>query len=220
MAAANTNGEVVDNTIDKILAMELNQLSLEEREDINHEIHGVHTLAVPETPEFVTQKLEEMEDHLLKGGMNQPTSSPMVTQQPTHQPHHRPIAFDNVYEEALLLGSQYIHDRTFRIMFLRSELFDASKAASRLVRFLQLLRDYFGEQALLRLPYGTLQDLTADEIQFLKKGIIHVLPSRDNLGRRICGNFDDHSDIPAITMVGECAVWCSGTQQPDQPQKG
>jgi hypothetical protein len=187
MAASNTNGEVMDDDIDKIMAMELNQLSLKDREDICNEIHGVHSLAVPETPDFVAQKLEEM-DRLLT------THHSSATALMTLLHHQSPTGCCNAYEDALRLGSPYIQDPNFRIMFLRADLFDASKAASRMMNFLELLRDYFGTDALMRLPYASLNDLTANEIQLLKKGVIQVLPGRDSAGRRICGYFVDPGD--------------------------
>ena len=38
----------------------------------------------------------------------------------------------------------------FRLRFLRSELFDAAKAAKKIVGFLDLLLEYYGEFALRR----------------------------------------------------------------------
>jgi hypothetical protein len=197
-------GNSVANNIDKILALELNQLSLKDREALNDEIHGVNFLAVPETPEFVAGKLHEM-DCLLRTA-HQPSSANMTS---------KPLAIRNAYEEALLLGSQYIHDSTFRIMFLRSDLFDVNKAACRMLRFLQLLRDYFGPRALLQLPFASLNDLTAEEIQILKQGAFRLLPGRDGAGRLMVGFVSDFGDFPLASKVREycCCVqkgnqWC------------
>jgi hypothetical protein len=193
MDSRSRNDDTLVNNIDKILAMELNQLSLQDREAMNEEIHGVNFLAVPETPEFVADKLYEL-DSLLKTEYQSSTS--MMA-----QPHQGPKAYRNAYEEAHLLGSQYIYQPDFRIRFLRADLFDVSKAASRMVAFLNLIRDYLGAQSLLQMPFLSLNDLTADEIWDLKRGPFLLFPGRDGGGRRIAGFVGDTGDLPVASMV-------------------
>jgi hypothetical protein len=191
--AGSSNDDAVVQNIDKILAMELNRLSLQDREAMNEEIHGVNFLAVPETPEVVADKLYDL-DQLLKTEYQPSTSM-------TAQPHQGPVAYRNAYEEAHLLGSQYIHEPEFRIMFLRADFFDVGKAARRMVGFLQLIRDYLGVKSLLRLPFLSLNDLTADEIHDLKRGPFFLFPGRDGAGRRVSGFVGDTGNLPLASMV-------------------
>ena len=181
--AGKTN-DVLMNNMDSLLNKELYQLSLKDREEINEEIHGVHSMHVPETPELIVSKLEELDRQLTN----------------RHQ-HQLPIHTQNAYEEALALGSPYIHDPNFRIMFLRAELFDTAKAANRMMGFLQLLRDYLGPQALLQLPYSSLNQMTAQDIQLLKRSVFVLLPGRDGAGRRISGYFNDAGEFPVVCKV-------------------
>jgi hypothetical protein len=184
---------LTEDTMDSILARELHQLSLEDREAINEEIHGVHTLAVPETPNFVWEKLEEMERALL------------LMQHPRHRQHHmggdgRGAVAGDAYREAMLLGSQYIHDPNLRLMFLRADLFNASRAAARLVKFLQLLRDYLGPEALVHKPW-TLRIFGPDDLTALKCGVFQIFPGRDQAGRRVHGIMEDSGDATILTIV-------------------
>ncbi len=189
----NENGEpapLTEDTMDSILSRELHQLSLEDREAINEEIHGVRNLAVPETPSFVWEKLEEMERALLR------------IQHPWNRQHMDDSGTfaGNAYTEALLLGSRYIHDSNFRLMFLRADLFDAPRAALRLVTFLQLLRDYLGPEALVRKPW-TLQMFGPDDLKVLKSGIFQIFPGRDRAGRRVHGVMDDSGGATLLNIV-------------------
>jgi hypothetical protein len=188
---------LTENTMDSILARELHQLSLEDREAINEEIHGVRTLAVPETSGFVSEKLEEMERSLL---------------QIRHRQH---IASDDdnggkvvgdAYREALLLGSRYIHDPNLRLMFLRANFFDASRAALRLVTFLQLLRDNLGPEALVNIPW-TLQMFGTHDLKALKSGVFQIFPGRDRAGRRVHGIMDDPGEAKLLTIVSNDTMY-------------
>ncbi len=181
-----------------LLARELHQLSLEDREAINEEIHGVRTLAVPETPSFVREKLEEMERAL---------------QQKLHPRHWQRMAMDgsgtvanDAYREALLLGSRYIHDPNLRLMFLRAELFDASRAALRLVKFLQILWDYLGPEALVNKPW-TLKMFGHDDLQAFRSGVFQIFPGRDQAGRRVHSFMEDPGDLPILTIVSQETSW-------------
>lgn len=153
--------------MDVLLANELRQLALEEREAMCEEIHGVNTLAVPETPELLAERLAEMEEALCGCGTTTTGGG-------------------DAYGEALMLGSQYVHDPALRLMFLRAERFNATKAALRLVNFLQLIRDYLGPEYLVRRPW-LLSSFTPDELKVLKRGSFQLFPGRDRSGRRISG---------------------------------
>jgi hypothetical protein len=152
-------GNDIDETI---LARELNQLSMEERELIYEEIHGVDKI-IEETPEFVSERLAALDQELRK------------------------ISFKPAYEQAKKMSEKYVTDRKFRLMFLRADYFDPNKAATRLVKFMEEKLKMFGPETLVRPLY--LSDLNEDDRACLKAGALQALPVRDRAGRAILGNF-------------------------------
>ncbi|KAL3904879.1 MAG: hypothetical protein SGARI_004718, partial [Bacillariaceae sp.] len=142
---------------------------------IHEEIHGVQTLAVEETPEFVQQKLAELDRAL----------------------QEIPDREKSAYLEAIRFNSLYvINQERLRVPILRAEVFDARKAAIRLVKFLELVFDLYGHEALMR-PI-TLADFNSEDINLMKQGLFQMLPGRDRTGRRVMGHF---ADIPAEFSV-------------------
>jgi hypothetical protein len=188
--------------MDTLLAKQLGQLSLKDREEMNEEIHGVHCLAVPETPDLIREKLAEMEEALIchhqhcdvifAGG---DATGIRVRRNNTNHPANG--ASNEAYNEAILMESQYIHDPALRVMFLRAEFFNARKAAIRFVNFLQLIRDSLGPQALVHEPW-TFNIFTSEELKTYKKGAYQVFPGRDRVGRRVLGIVDD---VPAGVSI-------------------
>ena len=77
----------------------------------------------------------------------------------------------------------YIYHKTFRLKFLRADMYDARKAAHRYLRCLECLLQYFGSYAFQRpLLYNDLCNKSQDAI---KMGYVQVLPSRDRAGRLV-----------------------------------
>jgi hypothetical protein len=101
-----------------------------------------------------------------------------------------PESEKSAYYRACSMNSTYVQSVSFRLKFLRAELFDHKKAALRYVRNLDYLLEKFGDFALMRQLY--LSDLNREEKRFLKKGYMQVLPFRDNVGRRIVGNLGSY----------------------------
>ena len=73
--------------------------------------------------------------------------------------------------------------QSLRLVFLRSEKFDAKKAALRLVTFFENKLALFGSETLVR-PIR-LSDLTYEDTLSLKSGCIQVLQSPDKFGRSV-----------------------------------
>jgi hypothetical protein len=98
--------------------------------------------------------------------------------------------------------STYVNTDAFRLMFLRSELFDVPKAARTLTNFLNLSQKVFGPFVLER-PIR-LDDFDKKELRLLRKGLVQYLPFRDRSGRRVMVVFmnDDFTDIHANMRVG------------------
>jgi hypothetical protein len=148
--------------VDALLARELHQLSVQDRNDIQEEIHGVNSMAVPETPSVVEAAQTDLKMEI----------------------NSLPVADRAAYDRAVsLLNSQYIQSKDFCLKFLRAELFDTKKAAMRLTMHVGLLQEFFGDVGLLR-PLRW-DDLSKGEHDSIREGRLQVLPSRDRSGRLI-----------------------------------
>ena len=150
------------NDIDSALANDLNTLSLNDRNNIQEEIHCVKSLAVQETPELVDDALEKL---------RRQASS------------FRGSGGGNVFVDALVMDSPYVQGRDFCLKFLRADFFNVKLATGRMLNHLELLFKFFGPVALQRpLRYS---DLTREEQDCMRKGPSQILPSRDKAGRLI-----------------------------------
>ena len=117
---------------------------------------------LPENPEFLQQKFQELE---------------MVIQASTANPEFA------AYRQALDKNASYVKHPLFRICFLRAEHYNARKAAARLLRHLTEKLELFGPDKLTR--DIVLDDLGRDARTCLEIGTLQILPVRDNAGRRV-----------------------------------
>ena len=156
-------------SFDDLLSRELLKLSLQDRNAINEEIHGVRCLALPETPLLLETGLKEFEEALQR------------------MPSSQNVAAYEICRKRCLADSEYrtyaIHDDEFRLRFLRCELFDATKAAIRYTNYLNFVHEMWGPIALQR-PIR-LSDFTKSEMKLFRKGEFQILPFRDQSGRRV-----------------------------------
>lgn len=175
--------------VDELLSKQLQQLSFQDREMINEEIHGVVCLCPDETPEMLVESLRMLTLEIDK------------------------ITSKVGYNTALTLfgPTSYVNTDDFRLKFLRSELFDPKKAAIRLVNFLDLVLEYYGTEALRR-PI-MLSDLGKEEIESLRAGNHQILPFRDRSGRKvvaIVNNFAEkelHARVSSNTRRRRRVCW-------------
>ena len=163
-------------------------LSFNDRNTINEEIHGVCCMAPTETLQLLDAAL-----YSLKIELNQIENK---------------SAYDKA-QEIHLSGDgtrgqrTYVNSDEFQLRFLRAELFDTKKAAARMVKYLDLVYEHFGENALVR-PI-MLSDFTKEDMAFLRSGDYQLLPYRDRSGRRIlCIVTNNLDDIPDKTRVRMC----------------
>jgi len=149
------------------IAAELVRLSLREREEILHDLHGVAP-PIPETLESVQAALEQLHSHLDECYKRRTSASP-----------------SSVYLMALQSpdSTQYVRSPSFGLLFLRSELFNVPAAAHKLIRFLQVKLELFGPSAVFRTI--TLEDLGTAAREALELGYFQLLPARDRAGRAI-----------------------------------
>ena len=163
LAHGSTNGRSNTTTthIDDLLSKELLQMSIQDRNTIYEEIHGVQTLAPTETPALIQTALAQL-------------ATELMLVHPAHK-----VAYERSRQHRVT----YINTAEFRLRFLRCELFDAKRAAIRMVHFLDLLLEVFGEYALQRPIQMT--DFNRDEMVIFRSGLQQLLPYRDRSGRRI-----------------------------------
>ena len=183
-----TNNNIdTSHSVDTLMAQELNSLSFQQRESINEEIHGlnVHQIyfdkvkEIEETPELLQESFVKLQREL-----NQLQLDSFAF----HRCQQLYGDDDNIALYHGSLGSakrkkSYINTDEFRMMFLRCELFDITKAARRLVNFVELMFELYGDIGIQRKIQ--LEDMSDSELQILKAGYTQILPSRDRAGRRI-----------------------------------
>lgn len=148
--------------MDALIAKEMNELSLQERERTYEEIHGVQPIVV-ETPILVQTSLEQFRLAL------------------SHLPP------TPAYTMALAQSAEYLHSQALGLMFLRGTDFQPMDAAQKCMAFLQDKLELFGVEALTRRL--TLSDMSKDDLACLKSGAYQLLPTRDSAGRCVLVDF-------------------------------
>jgi hypothetical protein len=108
-----------------LLVEELNTLSLQERQQVEEEVHGVAD-EIKEDVQFVEEKLEELNLQINK-----------IRKKPA-------------YDLALFLYPAYVTDRAFLLMFLRCECFGVALTAKHIVNHFEVKLEYFGIDKLVK----------------------------------------------------------------------
>lgn len=147
-----------EETVDKILASEMSQLSVQDREKLYHEVHGVADVQA-EDPHFVDGCLAKMADRLSK-----------IRKKPA-------------YDKAVYVDAPYVEDPSFRLMFLRAEAFDPYASAVRMVRHFEEKYKLFGLEKLCK--DIVLSDLNEHDQGIIRSGAMQLLPARDRGGRAV-----------------------------------
>jgi hypothetical protein len=145
---------------DADLAKEMNELSVQEREQVLDDIHGV-AKAVEETTEFVATCLKKLDKAI------------------SRLPKTKRKALDR----ATFLKPSLQKDVKFKLMFLRADYYDARNAANRMARYFSNKLKLFGEEKLA--GNITFDDLTKQDMEFFIEGSMVELPNRDQTGRPI-----------------------------------
>jgi len=193
--------------VEGVLLRELMELSVQDRNDFQEEIHGVRCLAPNETPELLNESQSMLQWEL-----------------DNNIPSHQKQAY---------LKSQQLHDdhiqthvntSAFRLRFLRCEMFNAKKAAIRMCQYLDHSTRLFGDYALQR-PIK-IADFSKSELRYFRKGRYQFLPYRDRggvAGRRILCIIGDEEweAIPPYVRnkIFMYLVWVAGND-PDVQREG
>ena len=155
--------------LDKMLATEFTNLSMEEREAAMMDLHGVAD-DMEESPEMIQQHLSRMDDclsELLKQDTDGSTKP---------------------YEEALAQNPAYVKENEFRARFLRTERFDARASAGRFIKFFSTKKKLFGSDSMTK--DIRIQDLSDEDRQALQSGVFQILPIKDRAGRSVLFHID------------------------------
>jgi hypothetical protein len=183
---------------EKLLVQELNQLSVQEREQVLEEIHGVQC-PVEEEVNFVNSRLQILQEEILK------------------------IRKRYAYEKAVFVAPQKVKARGFCLMFLRSERFDPRKAAKRMVQYFESKLRLFGFDNLVK-PI-TLECMNEEDVKAVKTGCLQYSKSKDRAGRTVaflfqkyyeykepinmvskrkCNSFDEVDAIACVCLATHC----------------
>ena len=193
-------------------ARELMSLEQNEREQVWADIvaHSACTTYEinPEEPTFIEQCLLELDSELKK---TKPESK---------------VAYDQV----VATNPGYVNAKSFRLMFLRADRFNANYAAKRLVEYFELKRDLFCKRSFNgTIDYDdddrrldilgrdiSIDDLTLEEKDIVASGRVRFLPEPDHAGRHIlfsrisqCKFDNPHSEVRTnlkIDIVVKCAT--------------
>lgn len=143
---------------DRLAAKEMNELSLQERESIYEEIHGIPRV-IEESPSVIHPNLAALEKQLS-----------MIAKKPA-------------YDRALFLSPKYVQDPKLRLAFVRAERFSCSKAARRMVDYFEMKLSLFGPEKLVKTI--SMDDLDEADKTILLEGSTYFLPEKDRSGRAI-----------------------------------
>ena len=155
------NHEVNNHAVDKIVSENLSKLTIDDRSQIVQEIDGSHCMAIEETTELIESSLAKIKTEL------------------ESIPYKKKVG----YERSQKFPKTHINDDLFRLRFLRKQFFDAREAAIQLVKYCDFVFELFGAFALER--HIELDDFSKNEMKWMLKGYIQILPYRDQMGRRI-----------------------------------
>ena len=181
------------HSVDELLTEEMGKLSFQARNAIYEEIHGVGSLAPEETPELIQRSLIDMSNEIDRikhkytayveatTTTTTTTTTPMKTSSSSSEEEER-----GTTDTTTIAGGTtplYVQDIDIRLRFLRCELFNISKAAVRMLTYLDLTRELFGK-VILKRPIQ-LSDLGKLEMEMLRLGDAQPISFRDRSGRRL-----------------------------------
>ena len=145
--------DIRPNDIDKLLLQELQELSSADRSKVQEEIHGVFNCAIAEDDEKIGEALMKLEEEIRMIHREVLLDSYGLSSS-GHTYEESIWAFLSLDEESSTqslnnekLLYSYIFHKSFRLRFLRADLFDARKAAHRYLRCLECLLKYYGRYA-------------------------------------------------------------------------
>ena len=189
----------MNEDVDQLLAEQLRKLSHQDRNNIQEEIHGVHSMAPEETPQMVLDALHRLDQEIMQ------------------LPDDKKRAYLQAQD---INPNAFVLQPNYRLRFLRATLFNPKNAATRYMSQLYLLLKYFGTFSMERpLQYS---DLSKQDHEVYRKGQAQVLPSRDRSGRLVCvhyGSIGGPNINPSVrvSLLHHCYLKVAGLKKPPHP---
>ena len=187
--SVSTSSFFAQRNVHDIPGEKMNGLSAQERSEAFHDLHGVSSPPVEESPDFVAEKLEELNQQMF-------------------------LVEDR---EAFALAQQINPDyvRSLRQRFLRAENYEVEAAAQRFALNFAFRLDMFGEHVLGR--DILLTDLSEADRTLLNTGYMQVTKGRDRAGRSFSVQILRHlgkEPSPHSAVRCEYAVSCIPRSHP------
>lgn len=206
--------------IDRLLVDELNQLSVNDRERVMEEVHGVFDFNTGSgdhaLEEALTQMQHELDLHYYSTDIHD--CGTCVTGPVTVSDTERNIQFPfstfksssivcDAYREARSKNSSLLSDIYFLRGLLVAEDFNPKHAAHRLILYLERMKELYGTSDVLYRPIF-IDDLDIKAREQLVMGSYQILPDRDSSGRRIFVYLRDicPSTVSNVHRVSNCDI--------------
>ena len=175
---------------DAELAKEMNALSVEERERVYEDVHGVVSSSSnkEESFEFIQKLVEEMDVHIQQQSKSK----------------------RKAYERAIFFKPTIKKDLKLKLLWLRACEYDSEKAALRILKHFKDKLELFGEARLVK--DITLSDLSEDDMEVFSRGFTLELPHKDQVGRPILTfdptryDFDRPNSVVSTTQVSATLI--------------
>ena len=199
-----------------LLVKEMNQLTVQERNNVFNDIHGIVEdggKVYNATEKEVAATMMELE----KQSNFLPTNNPSTTNEKEKgmdldgllkemEMEINKFFYKPAYNQALLQDSQYVKDPELWLHMLRVKLYNVKHAANLIIKFFEAKLELFGSQKLGQKI--TMDDLYDNEnendVQCLHSGCIQLLPNlSDRAGRAIICYFPSlrPTTIPIESVV-------------------
>ena len=227
-----------DTTVEDALSKGLLKLSIKERNAMEEEIHGVRCMGVSEeTPDLLQRSLEEFNREIL---MLKNSHSRLAILQNTNRIHAdvlRNIMDTNIQDNPQLSPTMiqkqcYLNDPNIRLRFLRCEHFNAQAAAKRMLNFLELAAEVFGDYVAERPirmmdffdPKNERRSKRTQQIEkkALSNSRVQYLPFRDRSGRRVkvgVGDINTEYNLKLRLKINLLLDWIA-SEDVETQQKG
>mmetsp|Transcript_46560 Transcript_46560/g.113398 ORF Transcript_46560/g.113398 Transcript_46560/m.113398 type:complete len:613 (+) Transcript_46560:284-2122(+) len=173
MPVSNPSMKFDQNELDKTLAKDMLSLSMEERREALEDLHGVEQLKDEDEVEM-QRKLEEIENELQRLRRDELNWN--------GTPDNKKDTSAYVLAEAT--DRAYVHDRKFRMMFLRATRYDPLVAAERMLVYFSMKKRLFGADKLCK-KITIDECFNDDDLETLKQGWVQISPYKDARGRKI-----------------------------------
>jgi hypothetical protein len=167
------------------IAKEMNRLSLQDREKIYEEVHGVSD-RIAETPELIERAMAELESQI-QATRHKPAYDMAVAMEQEQQQSPNGGGSPREEEEpSASSSSSYTNDFKFRLAFLRGAEFNMTVAIKGYIGWWEWKLELFGPEKLLQ-RHIRFKDLTRTAQSLVKSGWNQILPGRDSRGRVVIG---------------------------------